>query len=241
MKALILIPSTDFDPSEAAVPWKILASRGVEVDIATPGGTRACCDQRMLTGSGLGPWSPLLRADANGVQAYEELARSPAFESPLRWERVDSEAYSCLILPGGHAPGMKPYLESPVLQKLVAEFSASGKLLAAICHGVVLAARSGVLRGKRATALLASQELSAWGLTCLWLGSYYRTYPETVQAEVTRALGGSGSFEKGPLPLKRDSLGNPDAGFFVKDGNLLTARWPGDAHRFGLEIFRLIS
>ena len=48
-----------------------------------------------------------------------------------------------LVLPGGHrARGMCPYLENPDLQGAVAAFFDAGKPVGAICHGVVLAARS---------------------------------------------------------------------------------------------------
>jgi hypothetical protein len=80
--------------------------------------------------------------------------------------------------------------------------------VAAICHGVVLAARStsaktgkSVLYGRRTTALTWKLERSAWLLSRYagrwWDRDYYRTYREqagepsgyrSVQAEVTRAL-----------------------------------------------------
>jgi len=34
------------------------------------------------------------------------------------------------------------------------------------------------------------------------------------------------------LPLVRDSANNLNPGFVVQDGNYLSARWPGDAHKF---------
>ena len=116
------------------------------------------------------------------------------------------------------------------------------KSVGAICHGVVLAARSkaasgrSVLHGRKTTALLQRQELLAWNLTRGWLGDYYRTYPQTVQAEVTEALASPEDFIAGPLPLRRDTPDNPRPGFALRDGNYVSARWPGDAHRFA-ELF----
>ena len=71
-------------------------------------------------------------------------------------------------------------------------------------------------------------------LTVAWLGSYYRTYPETVQQEVTGALASSDDFKVGPMSFFRDSRKRLDRGFCVRDGNYLSARWPGDAHRFAV-------
>lgn len=246
-RIVIPIPQSDFDPTEAGVTWKMLVQNGVEVTFATPNAQVSAGDPRMIKGDGLGPWSWLLRADANGRQAYREMTESEEFRKPIAWERINVAAFDGIVLPGGHAPGMRSYLESEILQRAVPEFFKASKIVGAICHGVVLAARSkdslgkSVLAGRKATALLQSQELTAWALTCLWLKDYYRTYPETVQAEVTRSLGNPKNFISGPAPLTRDSMENLDAGFVVEDGNLVSARWPGDAHRFGSVVARRLN
>ena len=81
----------------------------------------------MLTGRGLGVLAPMLMADANGRGAYAEMARSPAFLHPGRHAEQSLEEFDGLLLPGGHAPGMKPYLESRELQALVAATFEQGK------------------------------------------------------------------------------------------------------------------
>ncbi|MEO8604096.1 MAG: type 1 glutamine amidotransferase domain-containing protein [bacterium] len=243
---LIPIPLTDFDPTETAVPWKILRAAGHAVVFATPDGQRGAADPRMVRGTGLGVLAPVLRADANGRAAYAELESCAEFQRPLAYAQIDSAGFQALLLPGGHAPGMRPYLESPLLQAKVVEFFAADKPVGAICHGVLLAARSragggSILRGRRTTALTKLMELSAWALTCAWLGRYYRTYPQTVQDEVSAALARSEDFARGPLSLTRDSPHNLSAGFTVRDGRYLSARWPGDAHRFGTEFAQLLA
>ena len=66
-----------------------------------------------------------------------------AYRQPIRHSSVDPDEFDGLLLPGGHcARGMRPFLESPVLQAIVAQFFDSGKPVAAICHGALLAARS---------------------------------------------------------------------------------------------------
>jgi putative intracellular protease/amidase len=141
---------------------------------------------------------------------------------------------------------MKLYLESSVLQELVASAFAAGLPVAAICHGVVLAARSrvagalSVLHGRKTTALTKPMELTAWSLTCAWLGDYYRTYPTTVEDEVAAALAAPGDFMRGPVSTRRDSPEHLERGFTVRDGSYLSARWPGDAHRFGIEFAEML-
>lgn len=245
-KVLIPLPSSDFDPTECAIPWKVLRSKGVEIQFTTPSGQRAQCDLRMLNGGGLGLLTPFLIADTNARAAYAELEKSFEFLNPISWNEIDASHFDGILLPGGHAPGMKEYLESTTLQKVVVDFFSSNKIVGAICHGVVLAARSknngeSVLKNRKTTALLKSQELLAWSLTYLWLGNYYRTYPQTVEDEVIGVLKSREQFLKGPSPLLRDNPEHLSRGFTVRDGNYLSARWPGDAHRFADEFFKLLN
>lgn len=250
-KILIPIPARDFDPTETAVPWSILKKAGHDIRFATPDGLPAMADPRMVTGEDLGLLAPMLKATKEARSLYEELSHSTEFLRPLVWAEINPGEFDALVLPGGHAPGMKPYLESRTLQEKVAQFFQSAKPVGAICHGVVLAARSkkekgkSVLFGRKSTALPKWMELSAWSMTCLYLGSYYRTYPMTVEEEVREALGKGGQFLRGPLSNRRDRVERPDLGFTVLDegdggSKFLSARWPGDAHRFGLELLKLL-
>ncbi len=246
-KTIIMpLPNIGFDPTESAVPWRILSSNGASLRFATEVGLPGQCDPRMLKGYGLGPLAPLLAADKNGLESYHRMVQSAEFQNPLAWEQIAVTDFDGIILPGGHAPGMKPYLESKFLQDRIAEFFLAGKPVGAICHGVVLAARSkthevSVLHRRKTTALLAVQEISAWLLTCAWLGRYYRTYPQTVESEVKSVLSDDSNFVRGPMALLRDNPENLNRGFIVRDGNYLSARWPGDAHRFAYEFLRMLS
>jgi protease I len=237
---LIPIPSNDFDPTETAVPWKILRDRGLEVVFATPDGQPGNADERMLTGKGL--YIPFLRANADARGDYEEMKQSPEFGHPISYEAMRTQTFDAILLPGGHAPRMKEYLESTLVQAKVVEMAQANKPIGAICHGVLVAARStvegkSVLFGKKTTALKKSQELFAWRLTKLWRGNYYRTYPETtVEDEVKQNLARPEDFDRGPMAFLRDRPKNLKRGFTVRAGCFLFARWPGDAHRFGNEF-----
>ncbi|MDP2368406.1 type 1 glutamine amidotransferase domain-containing protein [Rhodoferax sp.] len=131
-KILIPLPSTDFDPTESAVPWLALTQAGHAVSFATPDGEPGEADPIMVGGKGLGPLAPLLMADNNGRKAYAAMASSAEFQRPLR-----------------HAD---------------------------------------------------------------------------VQSAITR-----------------DSPGELAPGFVVRDGNYLSARWPGDAHRFANEFLKMLD
>lgn len=163
---------------------------------------------------------------------------------------------------------MREYLESATLQALVAAFFATGKPVAAICHGVLLAARSrdaagrSVLYGRRTTALTWRQEKAADGLARIgrwWDPDYYRTYPDgeghprgymSVEQEVTRALASPADFVDVPADapdrasktdgLHRDTASDSRPAWVVTDRNYVSARWPGDAHSFAATFARML-
>lgn len=281
-RILIPLPRRDFDPSEVAVSWHTLHDDGHEVVLATPDGHVAQADALMVTGVGLDPWGwlpglnrlrlvgLLLRANADARKAYAAMLVDPAFRAPLRWDALDAAAFDGLLLPGGHcARGMREYLESTLLQQLIVGFFAADKPVAAICHGVLLAARShaadgiSVLHGRRTTALTWALERKAWmtaRITRFWEPHYYRTYQEapgqptgymSVQQEVTRALAAPNDFLDVPRDapdyrrktngLARDSARDASPAFVVRDGNYLSARWPGDVHRFAREFSAMFA
>ncbi len=231
--------TTDFDPSEVAIPWKILTDAGVQVHFATDTGRQGAADPRMLDGNGLGVLKDVLRARRDAREAYGMLQRDAHFAAPTGYDAIDIAQFDGLLLPGGHAKGIRPYLESPVLQQKIVGFFNAGKPVGAICHGVVAAARAidpatgkSVLHGRKTTALLKRQELLAHRLTRAKLGDYYLTYPVTVEDEVTAALAAPTDFRHGPTPLLRDTPRHLSRGFIQGDATYVSARWPGDAYSF---------
>jgi hypothetical protein len=96
-----------------------------------------------------------------------------------------------------------------------------------------------VLYGRKTTALTWKLERSAWNVTRFlarfWDPGYYRTYGEdkgepagywSVEQEVRRALA---------------SAGDDRAAWVVRDGNYLSARWPGDVHAFARRFAQLLA
>jgi putative intracellular protease/amidase len=219
----------------------------------------------------------LLRADRYGRQAYRAMERDERFLQPLRYDALRVEDYDGLLLPGGHAQGVKACLESAALQDFVAGYfdstDARGrhKPVAAVCHGVVLAARSissktgkSVLYGRKTTALTWKLEKSAWDLCRFfaryWDPHYYRTYREargepagyrSVEQEIKRALASASDFIDVPrnaphhfrktCGLVRDRMADDRAAWVVRDGNYLSARWPGDVHSFARHFVSMLE
>ena len=275
---LIPIPDNDFDPTEVAVSWQVLTANGHTVVFSTESGAQAVADDLMVTGRGLDFWSKvpglnrvivvgrILRANRDARTAYGRMLASPEYRHPTAWADADVKDVDGVLLPGGHrARGMRSYLESDVLHRLVAEAFRRQILVAAICHGVLLAARTvdpttgqSVLYGRKTTALTWELERRAWRLarvTRFWDPDYYRTYVEqpddpagymSVQAEVTRALRnpddfcdvarGSTDWRMKSSGMVRDSKSNARPAFVVDDGRYVSARWPGDTHTFAATV-----
>ena len=234
----IPLPDTDFDITEVAVPWATLRTAGYDVRFATPqGGRPPTCDPLLVAG----PLFGKLGARPAALACWAALVDDPHFRDPAPYAAIDAGTARGLLLPGGHAPGMRPYLEDTVLQARVVDVLDGGRPLAAICHGVLVLARacradgSALLSGRSVTCLPWWMEMSAWALTAWKLGRYYRTYDISVQAEVTAALGATGHFHRGPL---HNDYERP---YEVHDGNLLTARWPGDAARFADTFVEMLN
>jgi putative intracellular protease/amidase len=116
---------------------------------------------------------------------------------------------------------------------MVREFFALKRPVGAICHGVLVAARAGVLSGRKTTCLPAYMERVAYWSTAWKLGKYYRTYPAYVEDEVRAGLAAPDDFLRGPTHLMtRGTDADDSPAFVVEDGNYVSARWPGDAYRF---------
>ncbi|OHU55719.1 hypothetical protein BKG83_15990 [Mycobacteroides chelonae] len=238
---VFLLPESDYDPTEAAVPWAALHDAGIEVRFATPTGKIALADRR-LTEQGFALLSPVLMTRPSALAAYSRMSRDPHFLSPMTYGDALGINLSGVFVPGGHAPGMKTMLESTQAQDLVAHALLADLPVAAVCHGVLLAARAknpetgrSALYDRQTTAVTAVLELSAWNLTRPWLGNYYRTYPQPVETEVVAALADPSQFHRGPLVPLRDKPSRINRGFTVRDRNYLSARWPGDCHRLAVE------
>jgi hypothetical protein len=120
------------------------------------------------------------------------------------------------------------------------------------------------LQGRQTTALTWKLERTAWQLAKFyarfWDSGYYRTYAETahqapgymsVQAEVTRALARPEDFHdvarRAPhffaksSGIFRDSPQDSRPAFVVRDGNYVSARWPGDIHLFAQTFAALLA
>ncbi|GLY46527.1 type 1 glutamine amidotransferase domain-containing protein [Lentzea sp. NBRC 102530] len=236
MRVLLPLPDQDFDVTEVAVPWRLLTDAGHEVVFATErGGAAPAADPLLLTGVLFGQ----LGAEDEPKAFYRQLLDDPGYRAPVAWGPVVPEEFDGLVLPGGHAPGMRQYLGSAELQQVVKGFWALDRPVGAICHGVLVLARAGVLDGRRTTCLPKYMERMAYFATAWRRGRYYRTYPAYVQDEV---IASGAVFERGPVELGNRGTATDDGpAFVVQDGNYVSARWPGDAYLFAKTFAALLG
>ncbi len=224
-KAIIPVPDKDFDTTEVAIAWKILKANGIRIVFSTENAVVAATDPLLLTGVIFGQ----LGAKKDAIEAYNELLKSAEFQHPIKYNEINPSEYDLLYLPGGHAKGMRQYLESKVLQNKIVEFFKLNKQVGSVCHGTLVLARSmdastgkSVVYDYQLTGLTKSLEKLAYYLTKWKLDDYYRTYPAYLQDEVESLLKESSNFKTGFSSF---------IPFLVEDRNLISARWPNDVEK----------
>lgn len=223
---LIPLPDHDFDPTETAAPWRICSERGWQTTFATENGKVPEADPRLLLGFLRGP----LGAGRRGLRDYKAMTASESYQKPITYADIHVDDYDALLLAGGHAPGMKQFLESPIVQKKTAQFMKQGKCVGAICHGLLVLARSidaetgrSVLYDYRTTSLTKLLEMIGYASTFWLLGRRFRTYDAYVEDEVRAALKDSRQYSSGLIPFPH----------VVVDRNLVTSRyWLFDAEKY---------
>jgi protease I len=128
--AKILILATDgFEQSELEVPRETLREAGALVHVAAPKSRK---DQKGIIGWKDGDWGTAVEVDRELADASESF-------------------YDALVLPGGVINPDKLRTDEQAVA-LIKDFLASGKPVAAICHGPWLLIEANGIRGRRATS-----------------------------------------------------------------------------------------
>jgi putative intracellular protease/amidase len=224
-KILMPLPDQGFCPTEACIPWRECHSRGWQVTISTEHGIQPQADQHKLHG----PLPGLVSAGAEAKAAHQLMIQDPSYQHPIPYAEIDPQQYHAILLPGGDALPMAQYLESSILQAKVLQFWQLKKLVGAICHGLLVLARSedpqtghSVLYGRKVTAPAAALDRFVYYLDRWFVKHGYIMYPKCVAEEVRDCL-------QSPHDLSGASSIKP---YVVVDGNLVTSRWYMDAELF---------
>ena len=122
---ILIIATNGFEQSELEVPRDRLREAGAQVAIAS-------LDGKEIKGWDRNDWGRPAQID-------------------LKIADARCADYDALVIPGGVMNPDKLRVDEPTL-KLVREFLASGKVVAAVCHGPWLLVQVDALKGRRATS-----------------------------------------------------------------------------------------
>ncbi|MFQ1065154.1 DJ-1/PfpI family protein [Bordetella trematum] len=135
-KKLLMLVGDYAEDYETMVPFQTLLAVGHEVHAVCPG-------------KKAGDTIATAIHDFEGAQTYSE-KRGHNFTLNFDFDRVSSQDYDGLVIPGGRAPEYLR-LNEQVLD-IVRQFDAARKPIAAVCHGAQLLAAAGILAGRSCSA-----------------------------------------------------------------------------------------
>ncbi|KAL3568515.1 hypothetical protein D5086_031166 [Populus alba] len=141
-KKVLLLCGDFMEDYEAMVPFQALQAYGIAVDAVCPGKKAGDCCRTAIQDSGA----------YHGYQTFTE-KRGHNFSLNANFDEVDFSKYDGLLLPGGRAPEYLAINESVL--DCVRKFSDSGKPIGSICHGQLILAAAGSVKGRKCTALHA--------------------------------------------------------------------------------------
>lgn len=201
---------------ELTTPYYAFLDAGAEVTLASIAGGKVPVDPNSVKPAG--------ENDASVERALKDADFQARIAGTPRFDSLDGTAFDAIVLPGGHGT-MFDYPDSAALAKLVADFDASGRVVAAVCHGpagLVGARRADgtpMVAGRRVAAFTDSEE-RAVGLD------------ESVPFLLTSRLKELGA---------RIEAGPDFEPFAIRDGNLVTGQNPASAEPLARLIFEAIE
>lgn len=115
-------------------PWQRLVEEGYTVDIAAKSAKKV---------------QLVVHDFVDGFDTFKE-TQGRLCPANISFEAVDTNNYVALVVPGGRAP---EYLRNDAnVRRIVREMDAANKPIAHICHGGLILAAAGVLKGRKASA-----------------------------------------------------------------------------------------
>lgn len=164
-KKILLLTGDCAEDYEVKVPQQALMMLGYHVDVAAPN-------------KNAGDMLQLVVHDFTGLDTYIELT-GHRIGVDIAAKDANVQDYVGLVVPGGRAPEyVRMYGEAV---RLVQDFFAAGKPVAAICHGTQLLAPAKVLQGKTVTSY------PACAAECRLAGAEWKNEPVVVSGNLVTA------------------------------------------------------
>lgn len=206
---------TGFWLEEFAAPYYVFHDAGLKITLASPKGGQPPLDPKSDEPDAQTDDTRRFRSDS---AAQELLANTEKLEN------IHADDYDAVFYPGGHGP-LWDLAEDPHSIKLIEQFWAAGKPVAAVCHApgvlrkVTKPDGSPLVKGKRVTGFTNSEEEGV-GLTAV--------VPFLVEDELKKA---GGLFER------TDDWGE----YAVVDGHLVTGQNPASSTVAAEELLKLLN
>lgn len=223
MKILIILTSHDqlgdtgiptgFWAEELAGPYYLFTDAGHDVTLASPKGGKAPVDPKSAR--------PPFDTDASRRFDADEQAQE-ALAGTSRLEDLSIEDFDAVFYPGGHGP-LYDLAGDPQSIALIENYTAAGKIVAAVCHGPAVFINvkgpdgNPFVEGKRVSGFTNGEE-AAMGLTDV--------VPFLVEDELIR------------LGAKYEKVADFEP-FVVTDGLLITGQNPASAKGVAEAILQL--
>lgn len=106
---------------------EVFVKAGHTVDVATPGGIVPTADPKSLSAETVG------NEEAVQFAAYLDSLGSQ-LSAPLELASIDTADYAAVVVPGGHGP-VEDLFKDADMGRVLVDAEASGKIIAAVCHG----------------------------------------------------------------------------------------------------------
>jgi protease I len=135
-KRILFLVGDFVEDYEVMVPFQTLSMLGYRCDAVCPGKTK-------------GDFVRTAVHDFEGDQTYSEKP-GHRFTLNATFDDVNEREYDALVVPGGRAPEYIRLNERVVA--IVRHFAEANKPIASICHGLLVLAAAGVLKGRSCTA-----------------------------------------------------------------------------------------
>ncbi|MCA1921920.1 type 1 glutamine amidotransferase domain-containing protein [Buttiauxella noackiae] len=206
---------TGFWLEEFAAPYYVFHDAGLKITLASPKGGQPPLDPKSDEPDAQTDDTRRFRSDS---AAQELLANTEKLEN------IHADDYDAVFYPGGHGP-LWDLAEDPHSIKLIEQFWAAGKPVAAVCHApgvlrkVTKPDGSPLVKGKRVTGFTNSEEEGV-GLAAV--------VPFLVEDELKKA---GGLFER------TDDWGE----YAVVDGHLVTGQNPASSTVAAEELLKLLN
>ncbi|WP_182899202.1 DJ-1/PfpI family protein [Microbispora sp. H10830] len=134
MAKVLIITGDAAEDLEVMYPYQRLLEEGYEAHIAAPSAKK------------------LQFVVHDFVEGFDTYTEKPghSWAADVAFSEVNPDEYAALVIPGGRAP---EYIRGDRdVQEIVRHFADAGKPIAALCHGPLILAAAGVLKGRESSA-----------------------------------------------------------------------------------------